>query len=294
MLNERDQKRILIERLVPYLSNPSTDAINELLAQSLAELEEMLAQFTTNKIQEDANEMVEAHREAMRTESQLDAAYTHAIRNVTLNGKYLTDSEANKNMLQSLLNPGEDPSPAIYRTLALQFSTKFSWEFPKVKPTPEDQRAAFNTFVRENDLSGCEANFQLFRDGSSAENFSGASGLERATRQEEVARARQHFLIHSASPTQLKQEAAWESQQNRAAAVQAEADRQHQISSQQQRQSGMFPPLPAVHAETGEAIDARWLRKTSTINFELFKKLCRKHGSAAINERLRVPATPAV
>jgi len=50
MLNERDQKRILIERLVPYLDRPSTATINELLQQSLSELTEMLA-HTTNKLQ---------------------------------------------------------------------------------------------------------------------------------------------------------------------------------------------------------------------------------------------------
>jgi hypothetical protein len=293
MLNERDQKRILIERLVPYLDRPSTATINELLQQSLSELTEMLA-HTTNKLQEDANDMIEAHREETGRQTALDSAWVHCLRNVNLNGKRLVDADSNRALMESLLQPHEDPTGSIYATIALTYPAKLAWEFPKVKPTPEDQRAAFNTFARENDLSGCEANFQLFRDGASAENFSGASGLERAARQEEAARARQHFLIHEASPTQLKQEAAWESQQNRAAALQAEADRQHQVSSQQQSASGMFPPLPAVHAETGENIDARWLRKTSTINFKLFKRLCRRHGSAAINERLRIPAAPTV
>ena len=115
--------------------------------------------------------------------------------------------------------------------------------------------------------------------------WAGASGLERAAFQAEAQAARQKFLINSATPSQLKQEANYETQKNREEFQRAEADRQHQVSSQQQ--SGMFPPLPATHAETGETIDARWLRKTSTINFELFKKLCKRHGSAAVTSRLR-------
>jgi hypothetical protein len=149
----------------------------------------------------------------------------------------------------------------------------------------QDQRAAFELFVRENNLSSVEANFNLFKEGASVEHFAGASGIERNQYANEQALARQKFLINSASPQQLRQEANYETRKNREEFQRAEADRQHQLSSQ--RQSGMFPPLPATHAESGETIDARWLRKTSTINFELFKKLCKRHGSAAVTSRLR-------
>jgi hypothetical protein len=293
-MREVELKRLLISRIVKYLNPVPTNAVNDLLQQPLHKLETLLDTLVTQKEQGDEEEEAFDRVEEEKTQRAFDGAWGATLARVSLNGRYLCDVESNRSILEGLLNPGENPTPAIYSTLVLQFPTKFSWQTPQPKPTKEDQRAAFDAFVREHSLSSCEANFQLFRDGASIENFSGASGVERATRQEEAARTRQHFLIHEASPTQLKQEAAWESQQNRAAAVQAEADRQHQVSSQQQQQSGMFPPLPAFHAETGENIDARWLRKTSTINFELFKKLCRKHGSAAINERLRIPATPAV
>jgi IS66 Orf2 like protein len=172
-----------------------------------------------------------------------------------------------------------------YVALAEQFPTKFAWETPSAPVSKQDQRAAFELFVRENNLSSVEANFNLFKEGASVEHFAGASGIERNQYANEQALARQKFLINSASPQQLRQEANYETRKNREEFQRAEADRQHQVSSQQQ--SGMFPPLPATHAESGETIDARWLRKTSTINFELFKKLCKRHGSAAVTSRLR-------
>jgi hypothetical protein len=196
----------------------------------------------------------------------------------------LADTEANRNILEGLLNPGEQPSEAGYRTLVLQFPIKFAWVTPQAKPTDADRLAEFQKICRDNLLSECLANQQLHRDGVALDAWAGASGLERAAFQQQAAQARQHFLVH-ASPHQLRKEANYETQKNREEFQRAEADRQHQVSSQQQ--SGMFPPLPATHAETGETIDARWLRKTSTINLELFKRLCRRHGSAAINSRLR-------
>jgi hypothetical protein len=287
MLHEKEQKRILIERLVPYLPNPSTAAINELLQQPLADLEVMLDRLSTEKAQRDANETVEAHRAEMRRESALDAAYTSAIRNVTLNGRYLTDSEANRNMLESLLNPGEDPSPAIYRTLALQFSTKFSWEFPKLQPTNEDREAEFVTVCHDNLLSLCDANRQMFKDGVALENFAGMSGVERAALQAQQAQERQTFLIKNASPSELRNEAQYQSTTEREIALKAESDRQHAFVSQ--AQAGLYSPLP-THNQAGEIMDARYFRRLSTLDYPLFRQLVKKFGTAQITERLRTPA----
>jgi hypothetical protein len=203
---------------------------------------------------------------------------------VSINGKTLQDSDANRNLLESMLQPTEEPSPAIYKTILGQYAPQFSWAAPRVIQSATEREAEFKKICREQFLSENEANRQLHKDGVSLDHWAGASGIERAAFHAEAQAARQKFLIN-ASPATLKKEANYETQRNREEFQRAEADRQHQVSSQQQ--SGMFPPLPATHAETGEAIDARWLRKTSTINFELFKRLCKRHGSAAVTSRLR-------
>jgi hypothetical protein len=115
------------------------------------------------------------------------------------------------------------------------------------------------------------------------EHYAEASGIERAQYVNEQAQARQHFLIHDASPAVLKQEAAWESQQNREAAQREEAERSHNFVMSQQ---GHYPPLPMVNAN-GETIDAKYLRRISTIDYPLFKKLVQKHGSGNLTARLR-------
>ena len=88
----------------------------------------------------------------------------------------------------------------------------------------------------------------------------------------------------------MKQEAAWESQQSREAAQREEADRQHKFVSQQQ--AGLYSPLPTHNAQ-GEALDGKYFKRISTLDYQLFKAMVRKHGSAQITERLR-SATPAV
>jgi hypothetical protein len=287
-MTDLETKKLLIQRIVAYLNPVPQNCVQELLGQSVQDLGVILDRLVTTKAQGDSEETVIAHREDSRRESALEGAWVHALRNVWLNGKLrLVDCESNRSILENSLQPHEQPSAAIYSTIALSYPTKFSWELPKVQPTKEDQRKAFDAFVRENGLSSVEANFNLFKEGADVEHFAGASGIERSQYADEQAHARQKFLINSASSTQLRDEARFQSATDREIFLKAEADRQHQVSLSRQQQSGMFPPLPATHAETGVTIDARWLRKTSTINFELFKKLCKRHGSAAVTSRLR-------
>jgi hypothetical protein len=54
------------------------------------------------------------------------------------------------------------------------------------------------------------------------------------------------------------------------------------VLSQQQH----YPVLPATNAN-GEAMDAAYFRRISTINFPLFKQLVKKHGSGNVTARLR-------
>jgi hypothetical protein len=186
-------------------------------------------------------------------------------------------------MLESLLNPAEDPSPRLYVMLAEQFPTRFTWDTPQAQPTKEERRAAFDAFAHDNNLSTCEANFQLFKQSADTGKFATASELEATTYAHEVAQARQKFLIHDATLSELKAEAAYQSQTERDAAVHAEAHRRHQFVLGQQQH---YPVLPATNG-IGETIDAAYLRKLSTVNYPLFKKLVQKHGSGNVTSRLR-------
>jgi hypothetical protein len=168
--------------------------------------------------------------------------------------------------------------------LAEQFPTRFTWETPQAQPTKEGQRAAFELFVRENNLSSVEANFNLFKEGATVEHFAGASGIERAQYANETAQARQKFLINSATPGELRAEAIYQSATERGIAVKAEADRQHQFVAQQQQ--GLYGPLP-THNQAGELMDSAYFRKLSTINFAAFKVAVKKWGTAQITTRLR-------
>ncbi len=201
------------------------------------------------------------YADEMRRESQLEGAFVHACR-VTINNRRLSPCDSNRAMLESLLNPGDEASAKLYLMLAEQFQMKLVWETIHAKPTADEQRAAFDLLVREHNLSSCEANFQLFQQGASIENFAGASQIERAQYAHEAAQARQKILIHDATPSELKAEAAYESRTNHDAAVQAEADRRHQFVSDQQR--GLYTPLPAVNGN-GEAMDSKYFRRISTV-----------------------------
>jgi hypothetical protein len=289
-VTEHDIKRELIQRIVGYLDPVPDGAVNSLLQKSVQELSVLLETMSTNHEVGEAKEAVEAHREESRREAAFDAAYTNAIRNVTLNGKYLTDSEANKNMLESLLNPGETPTAAGYATLVKQFSNRFSWHLPQPKKTDADREADFVNICHENLLSLCDANRQMHKGGVALENWAGASGLERAAFQAEAAQTRQTFLIKHASPAELKAEAQYQSATEREQAQREEADRQHQFVSQAQQ--GLYATLP-THNQAGEVMDSRYFRRLSTLDYVLFKQLVRKFGTAQITERLRTPAVAA-
>jgi hypothetical protein len=283
-VNELETKKELIQRIVACLNPVPANCVQELLGQSAQELEFILDKLATTKAQSESEEVALAHAEETRRASAFDGAFGHALLNTWLNGKRLVDAESNRAMLESLLQPHEEPSAAIYSTIALSYPSKFSWEIPRPIKTDADREAEFVKTCHENLLSLCEANRQMHKDGVALENWAGASGIERAAFQEEAAKARQTFLIKHATLAQLKAEAAYESQVNRDAAVKAEADRAHKFVSEQQR--GLYPPLPAVNGN-GEALDARYFRRTSTIDFNLFKTLVKRYGSSQITSRLR-------
>jgi hypothetical protein len=227
-------------------------------------------------------ERVAQHADEMRRDSKLDGAFVHICRAV-INNRRLSPCESNRLMLESLLNPGEDPSPKLYVMLAEQFPTRFTWDTPQPQPTKGEQRAQFDEFARNNKVSSCEANFQMFKQDADMEKFAQASEVETAAYTHDIAQIRQKFLIHDATRSELRAEAAYQSQTEHDAAVQAESERCHQFVLGQQQH---YPVLPVTNGN-GETIDAAYLRKLSTVNYPLFKKLIQKHGSGNVTSRLR-------
>ena len=65
-------------------------------------------------------ERVAQHADEMRRESQREGSFVHACR-ATINNRRLAPCESNRAMLESLLNPGEDPSTKLYVALIEQF-----------------------------------------------------------------------------------------------------------------------------------------------------------------------------
>jgi hypothetical protein len=268
------QKKLLIERILPYLTGAPADAVQRLLQRSVSDLETILSDCITKKARAQAVEHANQYADEMRRESQLEGAFVHASRAV-INNRRLVPCDSNRAMLESLLNPGDEPS-AKYLMLAEQFPTRLTWETSQAQPTKEDQRAAFDAFVRENNLSSCEANFQLFKQGARSENFAGASQAERAAYTEQAALQRNKWLRTDASPLELKAEARYETQAQVAASQQAQADACLQAQKQRDQYAG-YKPLPAH-------IDRTALIKASKDQLRLWSRL---YGQFQLNTALR-------
>jgi hypothetical protein len=274
-MHQLDQKKLLIERILPYLTGAPSDAVNRLLQESVSDLEQILDDAITKRVRAEAAEQVKQHVDEMRRESRLEGSFVHACMAV-INNRRLSTCDGNRAMLESLLNPGEEPSAKLYVALAEQYPTRFTWATPKAQSTKEDQRAAFEAFIRENNLSGCEANFQLFKQGARIENFAGASQAEQAARSAEAAREHQTRLRTEASPLELKAEARYETQAHVAASQQAHADASLQAQKQRDQYAG-YKPLPAH-------IDRKALIKASK---DELRKWSRLYGQFQLNTALR-------
>jgi hypothetical protein len=258
------QKKMLIERILPYLTEAPSDAAQRLLGQSVSDLETILDDAITKKARAQATQQVEHHAAEMRRASQFDAAFVHVCRTL-INNRYLCSTESNRAILESLLNPGETASAKLYVALAEQFPTKFAWETPQAQPTKEDQRAAFDAFVRDHDLSSCEANFQLFRQSTRIENFAAASQAEEAAYAEQAALQRNKWLRTGASPLELKAEARYETQTQVVASQQAQADASLEAYKQRDQYAG-YKTLPAhIDRKTLIAASKDELRKWSRL-----------------------------
>ena len=142
----------------------------------------------------------------MRRESRLEGAWTHACC-ALINGKRLALVQANRDLLESLLNPGEEPSAKLYIALAQQYPQRFAWSSPPKTQSDEERRADFALICRQNNLSECIANEKLHKSGVGIEHWAGASRAEGAAYAEQAALQRNKWLRTEASPLELRAEA---------------------------------------------------------------------------------------
>jgi hypothetical protein len=130
-MNVLEQKKLLVKRILPYLTGAPDDVVQRLLQKSVSDLEMILEDAITKKAQADAAERVAQHADEMRAASVSEDAWTHACR-APINGKRLSIIQSNRDLLESLLNPGETPSAKLYIALAQQYPQRFAWSTPPI------------------------------------------------------------------------------------------------------------------------------------------------------------------
>jgi hypothetical protein len=242
-MNVLEQKKLLVERILPYLTGAPDDVVQRLLQQGVSDLETILQDAITTKARTDAAERVAQHAADMRAASVSEGAWTHACR-ALINGKRLSIIQGNRDLLESLLNPGEIPNAKLYIALAEQYPQRFAWSSPATAQTDEERRADFVSICRQNNLSECDANEKLHKAGIGIEQWAGASQAELQEFQADAALARQKWLVNGASPMELRAEASYEAQTNLVANQQAQADATLEAQKQRDQYAG-YKPLPA-------------------------------------------------
>jgi hypothetical protein len=269
------QKKLLVERILPYLTGAPDDVVQRLLQKNVSDLEMMLGDAITTKARAEAAERVSQHAEEMRAASVSEAAWTHTCR-ALINGKRMAIVESNRDLLESLLNPGETPSAKLYIALVQQYPQRFAWSSPPATQSDEKRRAEFVSICRQNNLSECDANEKLHKAGIGVEQWAGACQVELREFQADAALARQKWLVNDASPTELRAEARYETQTQVAASQQAQADATLEAQKQRDQYAG-YKPLPAH-------IDRKALIKASK---EQLRQWSRLFGQYQLNAALR-------
>jgi len=72
------QEKLLVERILPYLTGAPDDVVQRLLQKSASDLESILEDAITKKARAEAVERVKQHTDELRRESQLEGAFVHA------------------------------------------------------------------------------------------------------------------------------------------------------------------------------------------------------------------------
>ncbi len=257
------QKQLLVERIIPHLIGAPDDVVQRLLQKNVFDLESILEDAITQKARAQAAERVNQYAADMRAESVSEGAWTHACR-VLINGKRLSIVQSNRDLLESLLNPGETPSAKLYIALAQQYPQRFAWSSLPIMRTDEERHSEFVSICRQHGLSECIGNEKLHQSGVGIEQWAAASLVELQEFQADAALARQKWLVNGASPMELRAEARYETQAQLAANQQAQADTSLQAQKQRDQYLG-YKPLPG-HIDRKTLISAskdelrRWSR----------------------------------
>src|SRR5579871_6126802 len=146
-MNVLDQKKLLVERILPYLTGTSSDAVQRLLQRSVSDLETILEDAITQKARAESADRVTQHADEMRAASVSEGAWTHACR-ALINGKRLAIVQSNHDLLESLLNPGEAPSAKLYIALAEQYPQRFAWSTAPTTQSDDERRVEFVAICR--------------------------------------------------------------------------------------------------------------------------------------------------
>jgi hypothetical protein len=274
-MNVLDQKKLLVERIMPYLTGAPDDVVQRLLQKSVSDLETILEDAITTKAQAEAADRITQHADELRTASASEGAWTHACR-ALINGKRLSIIQSNRDLLESLLNPGETPSAKLYIALAEQYPQRFAWSSPPTIQTDEERRANFVSICHQHGLSECVANEHLHKAGIGTERWASASQVELQKFQAEAALARQKWLVNGASLTELRAEARHESQTQFAVGQQAHVDATLEAQKQRDQHAG-YRTLPAH-------IDRKTLIKASKDELRRWSRL---YGQFQLNTALR-------
>src|SRR5882724_6886123 len=100
-MNELETKRIVVSRIISLLNPVPANAVNELIQQTLPDLEAILTKLATTREQKNAEEEALARIREAEALRASDGAWGATLARVSLNGKHLADTEANRNMLES-------------------------------------------------------------------------------------------------------------------------------------------------------------------------------------------------
>ena len=141
-------------------------------------------------------------------------------------------------------------------------------------------KETFSALCRQQGLSECEANLNLWRRSQSIEGLASASAQELAKLREEQIEAHNEFLLNADTET-LRTLAREEHAIKRQAAVQTDADLQLAASKVRDAIIG-FPLLPGTW--NGQKLDSEFIRRCSA---ETQKLLQKRFGSAQLTARLQ-------
>src|SRR5580698_1990103 len=130
------QKQLLVGRIIPHLIGAPDDVVQRLLHKSVSDLEQILEEAITKKARTEATERVNQYAADMRSESVSEGAWTKACCTL-INGKRLAIVQSNRDLLESLLNPGETPNAKLYIALTQQYPQRFAWSSPSAQQSDE-------------------------------------------------------------------------------------------------------------------------------------------------------------